>query len=140
MLQLLGELHVPILLTTMAVILYSDHQALLYFTGRKQILTAKFSVWSHRLVWLGLVAMIFSGVSLVAPSWQFYMSDPVFYIKIWFVLVLVINAVAIGKLLPLAQVRPFRELTPLQRTTLLVSGFLSGLSWTGAIILSYFFL
>lgn len=140
LLQLLGSFHVPILLGTILVILYSDHQGWLYFSGQKKILTLQFTRWSHRLVWLGLLGMIMTGLSLVVPVWERYASDPVFYVKMWFVLVLVINAVAIGKLVSIAHTQPFTELTTEQKKTLIVSGFLSGASWLGAIIIGYFFL
>jgi uncharacterized membrane protein len=140
LLSALGSLHVPILLATILGIIYSDHQAWLYFRGTKKTLSPKFTTWSHRIVGAGLAGMIVSGVALVTPAWQFYLSDPVFYIKMWFVLVLIINAVAIGKLVAIAHTEPFFGLKTEQKTTLLVSGFLSGVSWVAAIVVGYFFL
>lgn len=139
-LRLTGELHVPVLLLTLAVIIYSDHQGWLYFTGRKKILTKQFTIWSHRLVWLGLGGMIVSGISLVAPLWQFYASEPAFYIKMWFVIVLVINGYAIGSLMSVAHTRPYTDLIKAEQTKLLVSGFLSAVCWLGALVMGYFFM
>jgi hypothetical protein len=136
----LGSLHVPVLLATIVVILYSDYQAWLYFSGKKKTLSPKFTFWSHRLIWVGLGGMILSGMALIAPAWQFYASDPVFYIKMWFVLVLVINAVVIGRLMLVVNTHSCKELAPALKKTLLISGFLSGVSWVGAMSIGYFFL
>lgn len=140
LLHFVGELHVPVLLATIVIILYSDYQAQLYFRGKKDVLSPTFTFWSHRLIWVGLLGMILTGVVLIAPAWQLYVSDPIFYIKMWFVLVLVINAVVIGKLMLVANKHPFEELAQSLKKTLLISGFLSGFSWVGAIVMGYLLL
>jgi hypothetical protein len=63
-----------------------------------------------------------------------------FYVKMSFVAVLVVNAFAIGKLAAVAAVTPFAALAPEQKRTLLISGFLSGTSWVAAAAIGFLFL
>lgn len=135
-----GELHVVVLLATVVVILYSDHQGYRYLRGQQSTLSAQFVRRSHRLVWVGLIGMIATGVALTLPAWEYRLSEPAFYVKMWFVLVLLMNGIAIGKLSRVASTTPFSELTPPQQRTLLVSGGLSALGWSGAIVMGLLFL
>jgi hypothetical protein len=57
-----------------------------------------------------------------------------------FVLVLVVNAFAIGKLSAVAGTTSFASLSAEEKRTLLLSGFLSGASWIGAATIGFFFL
>ncbi len=136
----LVTIHLGVLICTAVVILYSDHQGYLYFTGKKQILSERFLKWSHRLVWVGLLLMITTGILLAIPSLTYRLQQPIFYVKMGFVAVLVINAFAIGKLARLAMTKPFVELTKKEQYTLLISGALSGISWVSAGVIGYFFL
>lgn len=136
----LGDLHLPVLAFTALAILYSDHKGLMYMLGRHEVLPERFVVLSHRLVWIGLIGMLVTGASLVAPSWEYRLTQGVFYIKMGLVLVLVMNAVAIGKLSEVATHTPFSQLSLEQKRTLLVSGTLSGTGWLGAAIIGFFFL
>lgn len=133
-------LHLFTLAVTALAILYADHQGFLYFRGRKHTLSREFVVWSHRLVWVGLLLMIFSGGMMAYPAWEYYVTEPAFLVKMFFVVTLVINAFAIGKLSHVAVRSPFAELSKREKTQLLLSGALSGICWLGAAILGYFFL
>lgn len=134
------EIHLFSLALTALVILYSDYQGFLYFRGKKQLLSKEFVTWSHRLVWAGLCAMLVTGALLLIPRFEYLIREPVFYIKMGFVLVLVVNAFAIGRLSHVATLRPFIELTKKERTTLLFSAALSGIGWVGAAFVGYFLL
>jgi uncharacterized membrane protein len=136
----LVSLHLFALFLTAIVIVYSDHQGFLYFRGKKQTLSPAFLMWSHRLVWIGLLTMITTGVFLTIPAWTYRFQDPVFFVKMGFVLVLVVNAFAIGALARTAATTPFASLALEQKRTLLLSGFVSGASWVGAACVGYFFL
>jgi hypothetical protein len=136
----LGSAHGLIFLATASVILYSDYRGFNYFRGKEKLLSEKFVKWSHLLVWVGLLLMITTGVMLTIPAWEYRLSQPEFYIKMSFVLVLVMNAVAIGKLSKQASVRAFDELPSEDKKTLLVSGGLSALGWIGAATIGAFFL
>lgn len=136
----LGGAHGFIFLITAAIILYADHRGFNYFRGRESTLPKKFLKWAHRLVWTGLILMIITGVFLTIPAWEFRLSDPVFYAKMGFVLVLLMNAVAIGKLSKKAAYAPFAKLTKEEQTTLLVSGGLSALGWISTASIGFFIL
>lgn len=134
------ELHLTILTLTALVIFYSDHQGFLYFTGKKERLSAQFITWSHRLVWAGLLGMITTGVFLTIPRWMFLFQEPAFYVKLMLVGVLIVNAFAISELSAHATEVPFKELAKEKQRVLLVSGALSATGWIGAAIIGLFFL
>ncbi len=136
----LGAFHGLTVVITALVIIYSDHQGFLYFRGKKATLSPTFITWSHRLVWLGLIIIITSGIALAIPAWEYRLSEAVFYIKMGFVLVLLMNAIAIGKLSHKASTTPFTELTKEEQKTLLVSGALSFMGWVAAAGIGYFLL
>lgn len=136
----LEELHLAILLITAVVILYSDHEGFAYFREKKLTLSKQFVAWSHRLVWAGLLGMLLTGVVLVFPSWEYWLQDPAFYVKMGFVLTLFINAFFIGKLSHVATETPFSLLEQHERQTLLVSGALSAIGWIGAACMGFFVL
>ena len=84
--------------------------------------------------------MIVTGVLLTIPTWEYRLTEFAFYVKMGFVLVLVMNAVAIGSLARLAHERPFASLAAEEQKTLLVSGGLSFCGWIGAVVVGVFFL
>lgn len=131
-LHALGELHGAIFTILALIIIYTDHQGYLYFRGKKKLLSEGFVRWSHRLVWIGLVLMIATGLILTLPSWEYRLQDPTFYVKMGFVLVLIMNSFAIGALSKRATTTPFAELHIEDRRTLMVSGALSFIGWVGA--------
>lgn len=136
----LVDVHLAVLAITALVILYSDHQGFGYFRGKKALLSPRFVHYSHWIVWVGLVAMIATGVGLVIPSWQVYLMDPAFQLKIGFVVVLVVNGFAIGKLAQVASVKPFALLPKREKRTLMISGSLSVIGWVSSSFIGYFLL
>jgi hypothetical protein len=134
-----GALHVGTLLATIVIVLYADHEGFLYFRSKKLLLSRKSILWSHRLIWTGLSFMFLSGVGLILPAWEYWLSNPVFYVKMGFVLTLVINGVFIRNLSHIAVETPYAHLSPHTRTVLLTSGAISGVCWSGAIIVGFFF-
>lgn len=135
-----GQFHVYILLLTVVVIIYSDHKGFQYFRGTVKTLSPQFLTWSHRFVWTGLISMIATGAALLIPSYDYHLYNAVFYVKMGFVLVLIINGIAIGTLSNMAATTPFAELSPEQKRTLLVSGGLSALGWAGSAFIGLFLL
>lgn len=139
-LELVGELHLPILALTALVILYSDHQGFEYFRGKKQTLSLNFIRWAHILSWIGLIGMIVTGAALLIPQWEFILQRPEFFVKMGFVGVLIVNAFAINKLSGIAGERPFTLLSREERQSLMISGVLSMAGWVGAAFIGYFIL
>jgi hypothetical protein len=136
----LVSLHLFTLAATALIIVYSDHRGFRYFLGKEVTLPARFLFWSHTLVWIGLVGMIITGVLMVLPIWTYYFQNPAFFVKMGFVVVLMINAYAIGVLSKTASERPFSALSASEKRILFISGGLSIIGWTGAVLTSLTFL
>lgn len=136
----LESLHLFVLACTVIAILYADHEGLSYVRGKKAVLNARSVQYTHRFVWVGLIGMILTGVALILPAWEYWLNDSTLYVKMGFVLMLVINSFFIDALSPVATERPFHELDTDTRRTLLVSGALSGIGWVGAAVIGFFFL
>ncbi len=134
------NIHLITLGLTILVILYSDHLAFQYFRGKRALLDGKSIRRIHYLVWSGLIGMIVSGIFLFIPMWEYLLGSPVFYIKMAFVLVLVINACVIGQISHVSSTRPFSELTDKEKRHLLTSGTVSFVCWIGAMTIGLFFL
>lgn len=128
----LENVHLAVLLITALVIVYNDHEGLAYVRGKREVLNPKVIRWSHRFVWLGFGLMVLTGVALVLPAWEYWLADPTFYVKMGFVVTLLINGVFIGKLSHVAVERPFALLSREEKVVLLTSGALSGIGWLGA--------
>ena len=133
-------LHLTILTLTALLILYVDHEGYLYFTGKKQTLSLRFITWTHRLVSVGLLLMIATGILLTMPDYEYRLSQPFFWIKMSFVLVLVMNGLFIGRLSCVASEQPFSELTADKKRILIISGALSTSAWIGAFLIAELFL
>jgi hypothetical protein len=136
----LETIHLSTLLVTVIAILYADHLGFEYLRGKRVTIPLVTSNRLHTIVWIGLITMIASGVLLTLREWEELLTEPVFYVKMGFVLVLVMNALAIGKMSHLSSVHPFKELSPEVQKTLLVSGALSVSGWIGAAVIGMFFL
>ncbi len=136
----LENIHLAVLILTALVIVYNDHEGLAYMRGKRGVLNPKVIQWSHRLVWLGFGLMVLTGFFLVLPAWEYWLADPAFYVKMGFVVTLLINGFFIGKLSHIATERPFALLTGEEKRMLLVSGALSGIGWLGAASMGLFVL
>lgn len=136
----LGGLHGFFVTITILIVLYSDHRGLNYIRGREQILPAKFLHQSHKWVWTGLLLIITTGILLAIPSWEYRLQQGVFYAKMGLIFVLIMNALAIGKLSKHSGSISFAALLKEQKITLLVSGALSVIGWSGALIIGLYFL
>ncbi len=124
--------HIAILLVTGLVILFADHEAFQYLTGKKATLDPKRTKLLHNLVWAGLAGMIGTGIYMTWPNTLMLLSVPGFQIKAAFILVLVVNALFIGNLMKLAFEKPFKDLSSGQKGMLVLSGAVSSISWLGA--------
>jgi hypothetical protein len=128
----LVSVHISILVLTGAVILYSDHQALLYLTGKKRLLEKKLMERLHLGVWAGLLGMIGTGLTMALPDIEYYLSLPGFLVKLGFVALLTVNAFFLGALMHVAFEKPFAELSFSQKLQLFLSGAASSIGWIGA--------
>lgn len=124
--------HLGTLALTFLVILYSDHEAFQYITGKQPVLDRKKTMFLHTLVWIGLLGMIGSGLWMAWPNLGVLFSVTGFQIKMAFVALLVVNAIFIGYLMDIAFEKPFKELSKGKQLILLFSGAVSTVGWLGA--------
>lgn len=133
-------LHLIALIITAPVILYADHMGFRYFTGRAQTLSGPSVAWTHRLVFIGLFLLIATGIMLTVPSWAVWFSKPAFYMKLGFVVTLLINGLFIQKLMTTATRVPYASLSLSDKRMLMTSGALSGIGWVTSVVIGFFFL
>lgn len=127
-------LHMIGLAVAVSGIVRADHQALGWFRGKKEMLDfAQLMKYHHTVSW-GLGILIVSGAFLFWPAREYLIGNTLFLVKMFFVLVLVVNSIVIRKFLPIATIKTYASLTPKERLPLLVSGGASGISWVGAVV------
>ena len=134
------EVHLGVLLITVVAILWADHLGFQYFRGQRLTLPALLVTRLHYAVSLGLVGMVATGAYMAYDRFGYLSTQPVFWLKMFFVAVLVGNALFITGLMRKAFTTSFAALSVRERTTLLVSGAASGLGWVGAATIGLFFL
>ncbi|MFA5841827.1 MAG: hypothetical protein WC835_02600 [Candidatus Paceibacterota bacterium] len=132
----------PIHMTGLAVaavgVLLADHQAFNWVRGKKETLDlAKLTKYHHTVLW-GLATLIISGFFLFWPSRNYLLQNTTFLIKMFFVVVLVMNSFVIGRFMPIATTREYSSLSFTERLPLMISGAASGVSWLGAAIAALF--
>lgn len=76
---------------------------------------------------LGL--MIITGFSLFWPLREFLLTRPQFYLKMSFVIALIINSIVISYLQKIATTRSFASLTLKEKLPLFISGAFSTVCW-----------
>ncbi len=126
-------IHIAAILLTGLLVLVSDEQGLMWILGRKQTLSQHRVRTLHILISIGLAVIITTGVLMVLPWPEYYVSQTLFQVKMGFVAVLLINAFFIGKLSRIATMHPFKSVLPRQRILILASGTVSVLGWFGAL-------
>ena len=119
----------------LAVIVMSDKEAFDWMRGKKQMLDPLLLHRLHLLTWTALLALIVSGLILFYPQRTILLTNPLFIMKLLFVAILCVNGILIGRLMGIAQMRPFVSLTSREKMQLLVSGAASFISWAGAFVL-----
>lgn len=128
-------LHVVAIIVTGLCVLYSDEQGLMWMLGKKEVLNAKRIAVLHAVVSIGLALVILTGGLKALTALSYYLSNPLFMVKMGFVVVLIVNGFFIEKLSSLATTRPFAALSKKEQFPLFVSGAASVLGWGGALLL-----
>lgn len=134
------SLHLGALILTALVVLYADHRGMGYVRGTQEMLSPQFITWSHRLVATGLGVLVATGLMLAIPERGYFFTEPVFYLKMGFVLALIINGFWIGRLSSVTTMLPFRALPQETKRKIFVSGAISLVSWIGAATIGLFYL
>lgn len=130
-------LHIIAIFFTGLCVLYSDEQGLMWMLGKKQLLEHDRVAFLHTAISLGLPLIILTGGLLALPSLSYYLHNITFLIKMGFVGALIVNGFFIGSIATKATTHTFTSLTPAQRLPLLVSGTVSVLAWSGALIAGF---
>lgn len=134
----LTTLHLISLLITIPAILLADHMGFQYFTGRISTVGVRKARVLHWLVTCGICLLIVTGVMVTIPAWDIFLSKPLFYTKIAFVLTLLVNGILIGNLMKKATHTPYKDLPYEDKKLLLVSGAVSSLGWVISICIGFF--
>ena len=120
-----------------SLISLADKEALSWLRGRTRTLDPVRLRQYHRLMWIGLLLLSVTGFFLLYPLRLYLFEEPLFVAKLFFVGVLFINAVLIGRLQHVAAAKPFRELSVKEKLPLFMSGALSAYCWVAAAALGY---
>ncbi len=123
---------------SLLVVIYSDHQGFLWFIGKKQLADKAKTELGHKLALWGFLMICITGFILSWPMREFLLENNVFLVKMFFVVALGINGLAIGKLSKIAIEKPFVSISKKDKTILFFSGAVSTLSWLSAGVLAFF--
>ena len=132
-------LHLLSLAFVAIVIVLADHDGYLYMRGKKAVLNAVKVKRLHQLAWVGLGAMIVTGMLLIAEE-PGVLEEGAFGVKMLMVLALLVNGFVIGRLSALSTTTPFANLSFGQKLSLLGSGAVSVSCWIGASLIGFNFL
>jgi hypothetical protein len=131
-------LHLLSLIFVFWNVFHADHMGFTWIRGSKQLLDANIIKKYHYRTLVGLALMIITGLSLFWPIQEFLLARPQFYVKMGFVLALIINSFVIGSLSKIATSKSFASLTTKEKIPLVISGAVSTVSWLGAFIMAFF--
>lgn len=123
---------------TACAILFADSTGFQWIRGKIEVIQEKTLSRLHWAVGIGLGLMLGSGSVLFWPLREYLLSTPAFYIKMAFVLALIVNSFVIDKLMRLAIKQPFQSLSQDQKTKLYISGAVSTVCWLGAATSAFF--
>jgi hypothetical protein len=132
-------LHVVALVYLAWQIVHADHMGFSWIRGKTAILNRALVRKYHERTWIGLVAIIITGLFLFFDNREF-IRYPQFYVKMFFVGTLLVNAVAIGKLSKVTTTKTFSSLSTKEKIPLFISGAISTGAWLGAFAMAYFIL
>lgn len=123
-------------------IFYADTLAVKWVSGKSEVLDIRHLNKAHHSVSVALILMILSGIYMFWPARYYLINDPLFLLKMLFVLVLILNSFVIGEFLHLTTRSSFRSLSHRERAPLFISGAISITCWVGAgvtaLVLFYF--
>jgi uncharacterized membrane protein len=132
--QIIVPLHIASILFVLFFTVRADHMGLRWIMGKDSVLNPVKVERYHKMVWIGLGALIVTGITLFIPLRDYLLTNPRFFVKMWFVGMLVINGVAIGILSKVAVHKSFKELSQKTKIQLFATGAISTICWLGAIL------
>lgn len=132
--EILLPLHLISLFYALMSVARADHLGLIWIRGKVDTLDAKKIDSLHRHSFIGLSLMIVTGFFLFLPMREYLLTQHQFFVKMAFVATLLVNGFVIGRLKNIASTRKFSSLSTREKFPLFVSGFVSTISWLGAIL------
>lgn len=138
----ISDIILPLHLITLVFVAWNvahaDHMGFSWMRGKVATLDSVTVKKYHNRVWTGIILMILTGAVLFYPMRGFLLSRPQFYVKMGFVLALVVNSFVIGALSKIPTTKTFTSLSMKEKLPLLISGAVSTLSWIGATLGGFF--
>jgi hypothetical protein len=132
--------HLLILAFIAWTVVHADHMGFNWIRGKTKVLDGNKVGKLHRNTWIGLAGMILTGFIMFWPLREYLLTRPQFYVKMAFVLALIINGFVIGRLQKVALTKAFKDLTVYEKLPLIISGAVSTLCWLGAAAGGYYLL
>jgi hypothetical protein len=122
--------HIASFIWNVSFVVVADLIGLLWVLGKMQLLPQKVMLYTHRLIWLGLLTSIVTGIFMFVELKDYLLETPAFYTKIIFVMALVINSFFISKHLKNSfGVGSFSNLDKKDKRSFFISGAVSTVSW-----------
>lgn len=110
----------------------ADMLAYTWLRGRSQALDSVIIGRIHITVAIGLWGLVATGLYMFWPMRAYLLGQPLFLLKLFFVVCLVINSFLLGRVMHVATRVSFANLKKSQKLLLLLSGCISVFSWCGA--------
>jgi hypothetical protein len=123
---------------TLALVVLADTHGVLWLLGVLKTLPARRMRLFHRFIWIGLLIIIVSGFFVFLDEGSSLIFSPEFWLKMFFVLCLVINAIVIGAHMKIATNSSFSVVPMKERIALFFSGAFSTTCWIGAFVMAQF--
>ena len=130
-------LHLLVLAYAAWNIFHADHMGFNWMRGKVATLDDTQVRKYHRGTWIALVLAIVTGI-FAFLNVRFIIVYPQFYIKMGFVIALIINSFVIGALSKIPTAKTFASLSTKEKLPLMISGAVSMASWVGAAIMALF--
>lgn len=130
--------HIASLLFVGWNVLLADHLGFTWITGKAAMLEASTVRKYHVRVSIGLGLMITTGLLLFWPAREYLLSRTQFYVKMGFVVALILNSFVINKYSLIPTTRSYASLSFSEKLPMLISGGVSTLCWFGAILGGFF--
>jgi hypothetical protein len=122
-------IHIGAFILTITAVIIADLHALLWARGKLPLLESRRLQMLHNAVSTGLLVSITSGFIMFLPLREYLVTVEAFWVKLAFVLVLIINSFVIARHMHVPTSRTFTSLTKQERRPLLISGAVSTISW-----------
>lgn len=127
--EILLPIHLLALAFCFVTILRSDLLGSKWIMGKVDTLDENKVKSLHKQAWIGLLLMIASGAALFSQNVDTLLNSAPFYVKMFSVLALIVNAFVIGRLIKISTQKKFKDTTKSEKAKLFISGFVSVFFW-----------